>query len=139
VLRRPAVAGPTPAADAPPVPPQPEPTPAAEPSTAPTPEAASGEPAASNAEPPPSAAGAANDSTVLSGLAYGALNRGRNKDAAAYAERAVEADPTNSEGWIVLGAARFQLGDHRGAREAYRRCVDVGRGSYVVECRRMLR
>jgi CheY-like chemotaxis protein len=89
--------------------------------------------------PQPSAAGVPADSGVMSGLAYAALNHGRNRDAAAYAQRAVEVDPSNSEGWIVLGAARSQLGDPRGAREAYRKCVDLGRGNYVVECRRMLR
>jgi cytochrome c-type biogenesis protein CcmH/NrfG len=48
-------------------------------------------------------------------------------------------DPTSSEGWIVLGAARHALGDPRGARDAYRECAERGVGEYVVECKRMLR
>jgi CheY-like chemotaxis protein len=79
------------------------------------------------------------DSNVLSRLAFGYLNRGRNSDAASFAARAVQADPTNSEGWIVLGAARDQLGDRKGARDAYRKCADQGRGSYTTECRNMVR
>jgi Flp pilus assembly protein TadD len=79
------------------------------------------------------------DSNVLSRLAFGYLNRGRNTDAAAFAARAVEAEPSNSEGWIVLGAARGALGDRKGAKDAYRKCADLGRGNYVAECKRMVR
>ncbi|HEX2677650.1 MAG TPA: DUF4388 domain-containing protein, partial [Polyangiales bacterium] len=79
------------------------------------------------------------NSAVLSRLAFGYLNRGRSADAAEYAQRAVDRDPTNSEGWIVLGAAKHELGDRKAAKEAYRKCVEQGRGSYVEECRRMTR
>jgi Flp pilus assembly protein TadD len=79
------------------------------------------------------------DSVVLSRLAFGYLNRGRNSDAASFAARAVETDQTNSEGWIVLGAARDQLGDHKGAKDAYRKCAELGRGAYTTECRNMVR
>jgi len=79
------------------------------------------------------------NSAVLSRLAFGYLNRGRNADAAGFASRAVETDPTNSEAWIVLGAARYQLGDRKGAKEAYRKCAELGRGAYVAECRHMVR
>ena len=78
-------------------------------------------------------------SEALSKLGFIFLNRGSNKKAAEYAARAVENDPTSSEGWIVLGAARHVLNDYEGAREAYRRCVEQGKGDYVIECRRMLR
>lgn len=80
-----------------------------------------------------------NASAILSHLALAYLNAGRYKDALERAERAVTADATNSEGWIVLGAARDGRNDHKGAREAYRRCSEVGTGAYVIECRRMLR
>jgi Flp pilus assembly protein TadD len=80
-----------------------------------------------------------SNSVVLSRLAFGYLNRDRNRDALVYASRAIELDPSNSEGWIVLGAAQDQLGDRKAARDAYRRCVEVGRGGYVAECRRMVR
>jgi DNA-binding response OmpR family regulator/Flp pilus assembly protein TadD len=80
-----------------------------------------------------------NDPTVLGRLAFGYLNRGENEQAGEYAARAVAMDPTSSEGWIVLGAARHALGDARGARDAYRKCVEVGKGPYVEECRRVAR
>ncbi len=80
-----------------------------------------------------------DSSLVLGRLAFGYLNRGRNADAVAMAARAVEADPTNSEGWIVLGAGKHQLGDRKAAKDAYKKCVELGRGSYVAECRRLVR
>jgi hypothetical protein len=79
------------------------------------------------------------NSQVLSRLAFGYLNRGRNANAATFATRAVEAEPSNSEGWIVLGVARYQMGDRKGAMAAYRKCAELGRGAYVAECRRMVR
>jgi CheY-like chemotaxis protein len=85
------------------------------------------------------AALAPEHSVVLGRMALWYLNRGRDKDAAEYASKATAADATNSEGWIVLGAARDQEGDHKGAQDAYKQCVDQGRGDYVAECKRMLR
>jgi cytochrome c-type biogenesis protein CcmH/NrfG len=67
------------------------------------------------------------------------LNQGRPADAISYAARAIQADESNSEGWIVLGAARWQTGDRKAAKEAYRSCAERARGAYVVECKRMLR
>jgi hypothetical protein len=80
-----------------------------------------------------------NSSAVLSHLAFGYLNRGDNQQAADFAARAVAIDPTSSEGWIVLGAARDALGDGKAARDAYRKCVELGQGDYVQECRRVAR
>jgi hypothetical protein len=82
---------------------------------------------------------APTDAAVLSRLSLVYLNRGDNERAMTHAQRAVTADATSSEGWIVLGAARDATGDHKGAREAYRRCAEVGAGDYVTECKRMLR
>ena len=76
---------------------------------------------------------------ALAGIAYVHLNSGDNALAKVFAQRAVESDPTNSQGWIVLGAALDQLGDRTAAREAYRRCASDGVGSYVLECRRLSR
>jgi len=76
---------------------------------------------------------------LLSRLAFLYLNQGDNAKAATLAEHAAKADETNSEAWIVLGAAQFQLGERQAAKEAYRSCADKGKGQYVVECRRMLR
>jgi hypothetical protein len=80
-----------------------------------------------------------NAGAILSHLAFSYLNRGDNKPASDYAARAVAVDPTNSEGWIVLGAARATLGDGPGARDAYKKCVEFGKGEYVAECKRVAR
>jgi hypothetical protein len=80
-----------------------------------------------------------NSSEALGKLAFHQLNRGKNAEAIELANRAVTADPTNSEGWIVLGAGRHALHDRDGAREAYRKCAELGTGTYVQECRHMLR
>jgi CheY-like chemotaxis protein len=79
------------------------------------------------------------NSTVLGRLAFAYLNRGRDADAVQYAEKAVEIDPTNSEGWIVLGAGKFQLGDRKAAKDAYKKCAEQAKGEYVAECKRMNR
>lgn len=114
------------------------PTPPA--ATAEPPRAATPEPAQAEPTPPPTKNAAPPESAAqLSRKAFGYLNKGRNGDAAKFAARALEADNSNSEAWIVLGAARFELGDHKGAKDAYRSCVERGRGGYVAECRRMLR
>jgi hypothetical protein len=82
---------------------------------------------------------APQDSVLPSRLAFMHLNRGRNAEAVTFAARATQADASNSEAWIVLGAARDALGDRKAAKEAYRNCADQGRGAYVTECKRMLR
>jgi len=79
-----------------------------------------------------------NDSALLSRMAFNHLNRGDNQSAEDFAGRAAAVDPGSSEAWIVLGAARDGLGNRAGARDAYKRCVEVGKGDYVEECRRMV-
>lgn len=76
-------------------------------------------------------------STALSGLGFVYLNADEKQHAREYAQRAVLADASNAEGWIVLGAALELLGDRAGARDAYRNCVEWGQGPYLVECRRV--
>ena len=81
-------------------------------------------------------------SEALASLSFVLLNRGRGNDmeqAGQYAQRATTIDPTNSLGWLVLGAARDAQRDRAGAREAYQACSDQGQGAYVRECRAMLR
>lgn len=83
-----------------------------------------------------------NGSEALAALSFVLLNRGRSSDmeqAAQYALRSTTVDPTNSLGWLVLGAARDAQRDRTGARAAYQACVDQGQGAYVRECRAMLR
>jgi Flp pilus assembly protein TadD len=80
-----------------------------------------------------------NGSEALADLAFLLLNRQANGEAEELAARAVAIDPTNSKGWITLGAARQGLGKHAEAMDAYRRCVEVGQGRFVGQCRMMLR
>jgi CheY-like chemotaxis protein/tetratricopeptide (TPR) repeat protein len=86
------------------------------------------------------AAIAANPNGVeaLSALAFSLLNRRQNQEAADLAGRATAIDATNSQAWITLGAARQELRDAAGARQAYQACVDQGQGRYVSDCRLML-
>ena len=76
---------------------------------------------------------------ALSKIAYLELNRGKKDVAKEYATRAVTSDPTNSEGWIVLGASLEAMRDRAGALAAYEKCSQLGTGTYVVECRRLAR
>jgi tetratricopeptide (TPR) repeat protein len=76
---------------------------------------------------------------TLTLLAGHYLEEGKNREAEGFALKAVEIDPSSAAGWITLGAAREALRDRAGAREAYRRCTDLGSGSYARECRNLLR
>lgn len=76
---------------------------------------------------------------VLRKLAYLHLDTRNNARAHELAVRATTLEPTNAEGWIVLGAAREGLGDRPGARDAYRRCAALGEGEFSNECRRLVR
>lgn len=78
-------------------------------------------------------------SAAKAGLAMQLLGRGKTKEAARLAKEAAELDPTSSLAWITLGAARQELRDRPGAREAFRNCVDQGKGRYVAECRSLTR
>ncbi|HTU57036.1 MAG TPA: hypothetical protein VMF89_01360, partial [Polyangiales bacterium] len=82
--------------------------------------------------------GSAN-SQMLSRMAFLYLNQGKNALAETAAKRAADADETNSEAWIVLGAALDGLGKKPAAEQAYRNCAQKGQGQYVTECKRMLR
>ncbi|HET8938745.1 MAG TPA: response regulator [Polyangiales bacterium] len=81
----------------------------------------------------------AASSQLLSRIAFVYLNQGKNALAETYAQHAADADSTNSEAWIVLGAAQDQLGKKTAAQQSYRNCAAKGQGQYVVECKRMLR
>jgi DNA-binding response OmpR family regulator len=78
-------------------------------------------------------------SSALAELARLMLARNHAREAAELAERATAVDPASALGWVTLGAARQMRGDQQGARQAYRNCVKLGEGSYVSECRAMLR
>ena len=65
------------------------------------------------------------------------LNRGRNKKAVAYAYAYTRQFPNKAYGWLMLGAAFQQMGNMTLAREAYRQCVEQGKGRGLDDCRAM--
>jgi tetratricopeptide (TPR) repeat protein len=78
-------------------------------------------------------------SAALAHAANAYLVRGDSQRAKDFASRALLADPTSSEAWIVLGAALEALGDRAAALGAYRKCAALGVGAYLEECRSLLR
>jgi hypothetical protein len=72
-----------------------------------------------------------NGADALARLSYIYIQRpGRAnmEQARSLAERATAADPTNSQGWLVLGAARSELGDSRRRACRVRRLRRAGHG-----------
>ncbi|HWL85959.1 MAG TPA: response regulator [Polyangiaceae bacterium] len=66
------------------------------------------------------------------------LERGDAAGAADLARRAVNADPTNAEAWLTLGAAYEAQGSRALAHGAYKSCVDKAEGPRVSECRALI-
>jgi DNA-binding response OmpR family regulator len=58
--------------------------------------------------------------------------------AIALARQAVQANPADAEAWLRLGAVYEAAGDSSNARRAYTRCIALGRGPGVSECRLLL-
>jgi len=132
--------------------PAPTPAPAAEPSPALAAAPTSLAPAKSVASvgaktapansPPPlttSTKGSAKSASEEREVARKALEHGRLRDAAAAAERAAALDPGDAEAWLILGAARQELGQGAAAHAAFKSCVQSGKRGPVGECRAMLR
>jgi hypothetical protein len=71
-------------------------------------------------------------------LARRSLERGKTRDALAAAERAVAADPTDAEAWLLVGSANQELGHAAAARAAFRSCLKSAKHGPVRECRAML-
>ncbi|HWC00225.1 MAG TPA: tetratricopeptide repeat protein, partial [Bryobacteraceae bacterium] len=65
---------------------------------------------------------------VLLNLARLFLRRGRQGDAAAALEAALQADPRLAEAWYELGALRFAAGDNHGAEDAFRQVLALEPG-----------
>jgi len=66
-----------------------------------------------------------------------ALERGKVADAIEAGERSVALDPTDSEAWLILGAAYQQKGDMKNARRSYRACLEQGKRGSKSECAAM--
>ncbi len=76
---------------------------------------------------------------ALADLSLMLLEVNRLREAGELAERSINIDPTNSKGWVVLGAALQYEGKNAAAMDAYRKCAQLGTGEYVIECKRMAR
>jgi hypothetical protein len=67
-----------------------------------------------------------------------ALESGQTDSAIQLAKQATAGDPSNTEAWLILGAAYEASGRPGLARTAYKSCVDRGSGDRVAECRALL-
>lgn len=65
------------------------------------------------------------------------LERGKVADAIEAGERSVALDPTDSEAWLILGAAYQEKGDMKNARRSYKACLDQGKRGPKYECAQM--
>jgi tetratricopeptide (TPR) repeat protein len=79
------------------------------------------------------------DAVRLRELSRSALERGSLKSSIEAGEQSVDLDPTDSEAWLVLGAAYQQMGSLGEARRCFRSCVEKGKGGSRGECAAMLR
>jgi tetratricopeptide (TPR) repeat protein len=66
-----------------------------------------------------------------------ALERGKVGDAIEAGERSVALDPTDSEAWLILGAAYQEKGDMKNARRSYKACLEQGKHGPKYECAAM--
>ena len=65
------------------------------------------------------------------------LERGKMADAVEAGERSVALDPTDSEAWLILGAAYQEKGDMKNARRSYKACLEQGKRGPKYECAAM--
>jgi tetratricopeptide (TPR) repeat protein len=82
---------------------------------------------------------ATKEAVRLRELSRSALERGSLKSSIEAGERSVDADPTDAEAWLVLGAAYQETGSLDQARRCFRSCVEKGKGTSRGECAAMLR
>jgi tetratricopeptide (TPR) repeat protein len=107
------------------------------PTVAPSPKAAEPAAAAIAAEPTePVKAVVTGDVKEEKAKVKAALDKNKLADAIDAGERAVAIDETDSEAWLLLGAAYQAKGDLKEARRAYRSCLDKGtKDKFQRECR----
>jgi Flp pilus assembly protein TadD len=67
-----------------------------------------------------------------------ALEGGDTETAIDFARQATASNPTNTEAWLILGAAYEASGHATSARAAYKSCTEHGSGDRVAECRALL-
>ena len=96
-------------------------------------------PAAAVAEAKPAPAAPARTAIQEREAARRSLERGKTRDAIAAAERSVALDGTDAEAWLILGAAKQEIGHGGEALSAFRSCAKSAKRGPVRECRAMLR
>ncbi|MBW2277666.1 MAG: hypothetical protein JRF63_09260 [Deltaproteobacteria bacterium] len=76
---------------------------------------------------------------ALATLAMMLMERGKTRtEALDLATKAVEANPDNGLGWLVIGYVKQVIGKAAEARDAYRKCASCsGPKRYVRECRQL--
>jgi hypothetical protein len=104
--------------------------PASNPSPA-TSSSVASEPSSPPSEPDPKAAAKEKNACRT------ALERGKLADAIEAGERSVALDPTDSEAWLILGAAYQEKGNMKDARRCYHECIAQGKRGPKYECMAM--
>jgi hypothetical protein len=117
---------------------------AAQAESAPAPGAAAAAPAEAQGTLPPEMAdldpkALAKEAGKAKAKARGALEWGKMGDAIEAGERSVAIDPTDSEAWLILGAAYQQKGDAKNAVRSFKACLDQGKRGPRNECAAMMR
>jgi hypothetical protein len=102
-----------------------------------TPTMASAEPVAPPASAAPQAQGAS--AIALREAARRALERAQLLMSIELATSAIEADPSDADAWLILGAAQQAAGDLAAATATFSQCTHVAKRGAVGECFAMLR
>jgi Flp pilus assembly protein TadD len=79
------------------------------------------------------------DAMDLKHRAQQALEKGKLGPALDLGQQAVDADPSDAESWLILGATYLQRSKYGDARRCFARCVDQATRGPVGECRALLR
>jgi tetratricopeptide (TPR) repeat protein len=80
-----------------------------------------------------------HDALRLRELSRSALERGSLKSSIEAGEQSIDLNPTDSEAWLVLGAAYQQMGNVGEARRCFQSCLEKGKSESRSECAAMLR
>jgi hypothetical protein len=95
--------------------------------------------AAANEQASPALPSPSTDAVELKTHAQEALEKGKLGAALDLGQQAVDADPTDAESWLILGATYLQRGRYKDARKCFARCVDQATQGPVSECKALLR
>jgi cytochrome c-type biogenesis protein CcmH/NrfG len=79
------------------------------------------------------------DAVDLKHRAQQALEKGKLAAALDLGQQAVDADPSDAESWLILGATYLQRAKYKDARKCFSSCVDQATQGPVSECKALLR